>query len=46
MYDLHMYKMYVQMCAVHYDDVDVKVFHNACIIFYSCKSSLYFTLVF
>ena len=35
--------MYKRACVI----VDLKVFHDACIIFlHTCNSSLYFTLVF
>ena len=40
---LFIYNNYVKKCACVY--VGLKVFHDACIILYTCKSSLYFILV-
>ena len=38
-----MYDTYVKKYACVY--IGLKVFHDVCIIFYTCKSSLYFILV-
>ena len=40
---LFIYNIYVKECACVY--VGLKAFHDACIILYTCKSSLYFILV-
>ena len=36
----YIYNIYVKKCACVY--VGLKLFHDACIILYTCKSSLYF----